>query len=515
MNLPISIDTTSEEPLYRQLYKELKEAILEGRLRPGQLLPPTRKLADMLGVSRITVVRSYRDLLSQGYLEAATGRGTFVSHKTHTLQTTSPAQERAVHPRIAECGLTSLGRSLLSGQTSSAPVINFGAATKELLPIKTWRQVLFSYLKSDESTEVAYTTDPFGHMPLRQTLAAYLRRARGLDCNAEQIALFQSAQHARRLVTQLLSEPGDIVAVENPGLVSARRHFELSGAAITPIGVDEQGISVSELRRLTVPPKLVYVTPSHQDPTGVVMSLTRRKQLLEWAEATGTIIIEDDFNNEYHFGTPAPRALQGLDKSGNVIYISDFRQVLSPLTNLGFVVLPGHLIPVFQKATAVFDRSVPTVEHYALREFIEDGHLERHISKTRVVYAKRRQSLIFSLVANLRSAVSFPNKGSGLYILIHLKTDLPAEQVISHGLDIGLQIMSTKEFYQNAGPEKMPEQEFIISFAQSAEGDVPGICKQFAERLISSGRLPISPTLWCAAPTDLGSTFEIGRGCSA
>ncbi|HTV74165.1 MAG TPA: PLP-dependent aminotransferase family protein, partial [Candidatus Acidoferrales bacterium] len=336
MDLAINLDPRSEVPLHRQLYDELRRAVLLGRIAPGTRLPSTRTLADSLAVSRATVMLSFDQLIGEGYLQARTGSGTFVSrHLPDELL-------RAVRTTALEGGnrkvpaLSSFAQSLRKAAPLEATVpatsINFrdGRPAFDQFPIAIWRKLLVSHCEASVAM-LDYTADPAGYVRLRQSIAGYVSRARAVRCTALNVIVVGGSQQALDLATRVLVDRNDRVAIEEPGYLGACKNFLAQGAEVVPIPVDADGMIVERLFETSgAPVKLVYVTPSHQYPKGAAMPLHRRLELLRWAQRTGTIILEDDYDSAYRYGARPIPALQGLDESESVIYVGTFSKVLFP-----------------------------------------------------------------------------------------------------------------------------------------------------------------------------------------
>lgn len=335
MDLAIAIDNNSSKPLHQQLYEQLRQAIIKVRLTPGERIPSTRFLAKSLSISRFTVTTSYEQLLSEGYLETVTGRGTFVCKQIpdHLINSNPIQNNQKINSSSIK--LSKYGKTLVN--TGNVPrirepklQINFRYGTPALneFPIKIWRRLLSRYCNANLNW-LDYSTEANGYQPLREAITHYLTRSRAVNCQPEQILISNGTQQALDLILRLLIEPGETIAIENPGYLSARIIFETQGANILPISVDNSGLIVQELANSTEKNiRLIYVTPSHQFPTGAILSLPRRLELLNWAQQSGALIIEDDYDSEFRYGEKPIPALQGLDNSDSVLYIGTFSLII-------------------------------------------------------------------------------------------------------------------------------------------------------------------------------------------
>ncbi len=477
MNLFIEIDSSSNLPLYKQVANAIKVSIESGRLQEGKAVPSTRQLSAHLGVSRITVVQSYEQLISQGYLKVITGTGTFVSHSQKKQLQTIPSKTTANH--ISTRPLSQYGTRLLSRENQpNQSETTFGLPPAQLLPLRQWQKLLAKYCNSTETLPLV-AHEPLGCRPLREALAQYLRRSRNLNCSADTIAVFANAQQAVSLITQLLIDSGDTVAVENPGFFGAHKAIRSIGAEALAINVDENGLIVSELRAAPKACRAAYVTPSHQDPLGATMSLPRRQELLKWAAENNSYIVEDDYDCEYSYGQPTIQAIQSLDRQESVVYISSFWKLLYPIMPIGFIVAPPHLIPAITQAKQLTELAFSLPEQLALAELINEGHLEKHINKTQKQLAKWRQELILALTLAFGKDIAIARHSAGMHIAVQFHLAL-SDEIISHTAEeVGLLLISTKSYYLADSRRG----EFLISFASQKNQNLADLVSQFAARL--------------------------------
>jgi GntR family transcriptional regulator/MocR family aminotransferase len=356
MELPIELDAGEGVPLHRQLSTALRDAIVSGRIARGTRLPSTRALADAIGVSRSTVIASFAQLHSEGYLEAATGSGTFVARELPD----APLVPRARSSGGASLRLSTYGASLLDAAPLEPPriegTIDFrdGRPAFDAFPLPAWRHAIRDALDGGRDA-LDYSADPAGYAPLRAAIAADLGATRGIACTGDDVVIVGGSQQAIDIIARVAVEPGDVVALEEPGYLGAQRTFAAVGADLRPIPVDRDGLDVAELARRAPDAHVVYVTPSHQFPLGVVLSSERRRALVAWAKDAGALIVEDDYDSAYRYeGRPIP-ALAGLDHDGRVVYVGTFSKTMFPALRIGYVVLPPSLrrVVVAAKAHAV------------------------------------------------------------------------------------------------------------------------------------------------------------------
>ncbi|MBD3885591.1 PLP-dependent aminotransferase family protein [Phormidium tenue FACHB-886] len=455
MDLALKLETTSTIPLHRQLYDELRQAILSGRLTSGQRMPSTRALAETLGISRATVLFSYEQLLSEGYLNTVPASGTFVACQLpdELLQlATAPSISPPSSPciELSTYGAT-LARVELPPAPGQKPLINFGCYGRpafEEFPIHLWRRLLSRACRLS-STILDYPADPLGYQPLREAIARYLRQSRAVRCEPDQVIIVNGSQQALDLVARLFLNQGDRVVMEDPGYFEARYIFQAQGAEVLPIPVDSTGLNVEQISTLTTPMKLVYVTPSHQFPTGVVLSLPRRLALLAWAQQTGIIILEDDYDSEFRYDERPIPALQGLTNSDSVIYIGTFSKILFPSLRMGYLVVPQQLVSVVARAKWLVDRQSPLLEQHALTDFINEGHLDSHIRRMRVLYAKRRKTLVQALTQYIGNQVTIIGENAGMNAMVQFHTHLSDEEMIDRAEQQGVELISACSCYMN------------------------------------------------------------------
>jgi GntR family transcriptional regulator/MocR family aminotransferase len=456
-------------PAYRWLYASLRAAILQGRLHPAARLPATRDLARQYRLSRGTIVNAVEQLKSEGYVQARSGSGTYVSNTLpdELLQVRSNAkpplpQENSKPRRIS----TYAKRVQLFPNFTPHPTRAFrpNLPALDLFPATLWAQVAARRLRK-VSTNFLLGCDALGYLPLRQAVADYLSTSRGVNCVAEQIAIVSGAQEALDLVARLFVNPGDRVCMENPGYIGATAVLQSLGAKIAYVPVDDDGM---KLRATTLRnARLVYVTPGHQFPLGITMSLPRRLQLLESARKSGTLILEDDYDSEFRYsGRPVP-ALQGLDRHGQVLFTGSFSKVLFPSLRLGYLVLPSDLADRFSATLSITRRHAGLIEQAILCDFITAGHFGRHLRRMRQIYAERLNVLLHCAKQNLTGLLEISGVAAGLQTVGWLQRGLKGESaaaaaakrnvevtplsiyrrgnLASKGLQLGFAAVDTKE----------------------------------------------------------------------
>ncbi len=458
--------------------------IYRGDVAPGQKLPSERELAESLGVARLTVSKAYEELAREEFVVSSQASGTFVrarkrfSIEPHSIQFARQRRE----PLLSQYGRRICSPDAIEPvDVEICPELNYSAAHPEQLPLSKWKDHLVRASRSRELTQSSYLTDVLGYEPLRRAIANYLNRARGVRCTAEQLVLFSGAQPALDLISRILLDPGDIAAVENPGFPGARRTFASYGATILPVETDEGGMVVDYLIAAKPAPKIVYLTPGHHDPLGYSLSDARRRKLLQWAQDTNAFIVEDDFDGEYRYGTRRAVSLQSVDQWQSVIYISTFWKVMFPVLRLGFLVVPPQLLGVVRRAKSLVDRDFHFIEHEAFANFINEGDLERHISKTKRVYARRRETLIAQFNKAMPAGAGIDAAGAGTHLILRLNLPVEDDSVLSLAKAAGLPLVSSAPYYAGA-PRKG---EFLLPFAHIDEESMRASMAVFARSLSS------------------------------
>ena len=493
MDVAIVLNSSSSIPLHQQIYEGLRQAILKGRLPPGSRISSTRSLSKSLGISRSTVTQSYERLNSEGYLETIIGSGTFVCKQLPEELLYSTPIEFSSKVTRSPIKLSGYGRILI--YADNVPKIDdslltikfrFGRPAFDQFPIELWRRLLSRYCSADLDW-LDYSTDPLGYKPLREQITHYLSRSRAVNCEPDQILITNGTQQALDLILRLLIEPEEIIAIEDPGYLSARLIFQTHGAKILPIGVDESGLIVEQIQKSTLPNiRLVYVTPSHQFPTGAVLSLPRRLQLLAWAQQNGTLIIEDDYDSEYRYnGRPIP-ALQGLDRGSCVLYVGTFSKVLFPSLRIGYLVLPKSLVSIFTRAKWLSGRHLPILEQQVLAEFIKAGHLERHIRKMRSLYDQRRQTLVQALKDDFGKKATILGEQAGIHLMVCLQTNLTDEEIIHRAAEVNVEMTPASPNYLNIDSKcNNSRGEFIFGYGELTKQQLQEGIRRLAKILIN------------------------------
>lgn len=410
----------ADEPDHRQLYRILQSGIRRGQLAAGLKLPPSRVLAQALSIARNTVVHVYEQLSLEGYVQAGVGRGTFVADADTPRLFDRPPPERR-HPRRGSARLSGRGDQLVGGAAAArqqwgafAP----GVPDVRLFPAAVWARLTARAWRHAAPAQLTYACGG-GHLPLREAIASYLQSARGVACSAQQVVITSGTHQSLNLVAHLLADPGDRVWLEDPGYWGARSVLRSQGLQLEPVAVDAEGLAPSAAQ-LAAPPRLMCVSPSHQYPLGSVMSHGRRRQLLDYAAAHDTWVVEDDYDSEFRYGARPLPALQGLDERGRVLYLGTFSKTLFPSLRLAYLVLPSDLVDAFTAALSELYREGQTINQTVLADFIAEGHYATHIRRMRSVYRARHDALIAALQQHFGDRVPVIGGDAGLHLVLGL-----------------------------------------------------------------------------------------------
>ncbi len=410
-------------PLYRQLYEQLRNIILNGQLPPGTKLPSTRGLSDELSIARNTVLNAYDQLLAEGYLKGRVGSGTYVASELpdELLQVRANANLSGISNRASRT-LSRQG-DLVARSSVSEPhdfavpkAFRPGLMAMSVFPFKLWAR-LWGRQWRRRSLDLLGYGDPTGYRPLRLITAEYLKVARGIRCDADQIIVVAGSQQALTIATRVLLNEGDEVWMEDPGYPGAHAAFRGAGARVLPIPVDIQGLDIDHGVLHGDDAKLVYATPSHQYPLGVTMTLSRRLELLDWSRRSNAWILEDDYDSEFRYTGMPLAALKGLDTEGRVIYIGSFSKMLFPSLRLGYMVVPPDLVDTFAATRALIDRGSSSLDQAVLAEFISEGHFARYVRRARMLYAERQKTLVDAATDKLEGLLEVPPSDSGMHLV--------------------------------------------------------------------------------------------------
>jgi len=446
-------------PLYQALYIHLRAAILSGELKGGMKLPSTRALADELSISRNTVLNAYRQLLAEGYLDSIEGSGTFVAQVLPELLLTAPHPNV---PQITQASRSESHRPLFSERAKAQIAVSqpptaskprpflAEAPALDVFPYQLWSRLVVRQARRIPVNTFMYQ-DSAGYRPLREAIAAHVAISRQVHCTPGQVMIVPGSQGALDLAARMLINVGDPAWIEDPGYSGARGAFVGAGAHIIPVPVDDEGLMVSVGISRAPQARLVYLTPSHQFPLGVTMSLSRRLELLDWAKRANAYILEDDYDNEFRFATRPLATLQGLDDADRVIYIGTFCKVLFPSIRIGYMILPQLLVDPFLKVRRLIDIHSPILEQAVLADFMFEGHFTRHLRRMRALYAERRSAL---LVAASELPLKIDSPEAGIHCVGWLPDGIDDLMLASKAADYDLNLTPISSFSLEPLPHK-------------------------------------------------------------
>lgn len=457
--LLIELNKENNIPLYEQIYEQIREGITEGKLPVGEKLPSKRKLGEFLDVSQTTIELAYGQLVAEGFITSKPRRGYFVQEigELAYIQPVKPI------PSQTEEQLTE-------------PAIDFspGKIDTAYFPYTQWRKYAKDVI--DESVQhLLLLGHPHGDTELRQEIAKYLYHSRGVDCTADQIIVGSGTEQLMPLLIRLLG-PEATYAIEDPGYPLTHHVFYHNNREAIPIAVDDEGMDVQALQQSVA--TVAYVTPSHQFPTGTVLSAARRTALLNWASSQENhFIIEDDYDSEFRYtGRPIP-SLQGMDKAGNVIYISTFSKSLMPSLRIAYMVLPQVLLESYEKAFIHYSSTVPRLDQHTIARFMADGHFSRHLNRMRKVY-KRKLQLLTESLQQYAPHVSYSGDEAGMHIIINVHTSMNEDTLTKAALAKGIRVYGLNT-YRTASKSEYPS--FLIGFGGFADKEIAPAVQQLME----------------------------------
>lgn len=443
----IYLDRSQKTPLYEQLYICIKNQILFGALPAHTCLPATRRLAADLHVSRNTVDTAYQQLVLEGYISSRIGSGYTVNEVYESAPLTSPS---AGHPALP--------------QNPQTPVIRydfwFPLIRADIFPTKEWKKVLTDAMRRLDSRACIVYPERIGTHELREQLAEHLYRSRGVRCQPDQIVIGAGMQFNIELLLKLFDASTCQVAMEDPGYYGIKDIFTANQFSMLPIPVEKDGLDTDALRQTSA--KLLYITPSHQFPTGAVLSIRKRLEILEWAHSSHAFIIEDDYDSELRYLSMPIPSLQSLDKYDCVIYQGTFSKSLSASLRVSYMVLPRRLCQPYQERCGVYLSPVSLINQYALAEFIRQGYYDRHLSRLRNLFCKKHDAFLAAAKQIFGATMQFGAKDAGVHFLVELDTSLTQDQLVQRALDKQVRVYPTEPYY--ADRSAAPPHQLLLGY---------------------------------------------------
>jgi len=446
-------------PLPLRIRDSIRRSVLRGQLRPGTRLPSSRSLADELGVSRNTVVDAYDQLLAEGYLESRRGSGTFVAMNLSIRTADRPVGTSS----SAQLAMSDRGKASTDIVTShSADTLRpFSPGIPALDPaaLRSWFQTTARIGRRITAELLSYG-EAAGYRPLREAIAGHLGPTRNVTCNADQVVITSGTQQALSIAAHLLLDPGEPAWIEDPGYPGAAAAFANAGARLVHVPVDSDGLNVAFGLRRALNARLAYVSPSHQYPLGVTMTLARRLDLLRWADKTDAWILEDDYDSEFRYDGRTLPALQGLDDRGHVVYLGTFSKTVFPSLRIGYAIVPPRLAAAFAKGVAITGHGPPLMEQAALHQFIESGAYARHLKQVRALYDERHNAFCEAVRKRLAGVLSLSGEAMGLHIAGMLLSEKDDRRLSDRAAAANLSMPALSKYY--GGPQ--PARGFVMGY---------------------------------------------------
>lgn len=463
----IYLDKSINKPLYEQLYEAIKQAIIEGELSKNKTLSSVRVMVKDLQVSRNTVERAYQQLLAEGYIRSVPGAGYYVQDIANDyLNKFSIEHKKTLEEEVKK-------------KVTLKYDFEYASIDSELFPWDKWRKyVQNAILEEANHKEIAYETNK-GNLLLRKNLCQYLKAYRGVNCTPEQIIICAGTQFGMEILTHILPHTKYNLAFEEPGFDGMRDLFLNRGYRMTPIPVLGDGIDLVALNNAEC--NLLYITPSHQFPTGVVTSISKRNKLLRWAYSNDAYIIENDYESEFRYGTKPVPSLQSLDQYDKVIYVGTLSKVLSPSIRCAYIVLPEQLLDAYDMGYGHFYSALPTYNQVALARFIEDGLLEKHVRKVVLLNERKYKVLKKAVKELLEKKVKICKQPAGVHTLVNIYGDKSQEEVIEEMRKASVGIYGTKQYWYDKAAA--PENLFLLGFNSMSESQIIAGCKRMQEVL--------------------------------
>lgn len=454
-DMTIRLRTDSDKCLYQQIYEHIRQEIREGKLLAGERLPSTRSLAEYLQVARSTVDYAYDQLLSEGYIEAKPYKGYFVCRLEGIF---TMEQREMTEPEVSRPD---------SEEDGAQAQIDFSPYGIDMtgFPFGVWKRITKNIL-NDSNSELFAQGEPQGDYDLRMTISRYLHSSRGVNCRPEQIIVGAGNDYLLLLLEKILGRHVGI-AMENPTYKRAYRIFQSFAYRIYTVDMDDKGMRADKL--LELPVRAAYVMPSHQYPTGAVMTIGRRAELLRWAEKEpDRYLIEDDYDSEFRYrGKPIP-SLQSSDKRGKVIYIGTFSKAIAPAIRVSYMVLPESLLEVYRRDCSFYSCTVSRIDQRILNEFIRDGYFERHLNKMRMHY-RAKHDLLLAELEPFKKAFTISGEDAGLHLLLTAKGDVTEAQLLSAATEAGVKVYGMSE---NMVETDAPKATILLGFGSVSETDM-------------------------------------------
>lgn len=460
----IILDSDSSVPLYLQIYKQLKEEIISARYLEGSKLPSTRSLSTTLNVSRNTVESAYLQLCSEGYIESKVGSG-FIVLKVDTLII---SKLKCDNPN----NFKSFTKALSQAQTNSTNTykynFTYGNISAPDFPMRIWRKISNQCLASLTAVEMTSYSESKGELSLRIEISKYLSKSRGFSCSPEQVIISTGVEYCLSLLCQLFRKDFNQIAMEDPGHYGARNVLINNGYSVSPINLQADGIDIEQLENSSA--KIVYVTPSHQFPTGSVMPIQKRLELLDWAMRKNGIIIEDDYDSELRYNSRPIPSIQSIATKENVVYIGTFSKALSPSLRMNYMVLPEGWVERYDSVFKTYQTPVPLIQQKIIQQFMYLGHFDTHLRKICLANKRKHDILIHTINEVMGDKVIIHGKNAGLHILLEFRNGLCEDEIIIRAENKGVIVNAVSTFWMRL--EKYSNNMIMLGFGEISEKDI-------------------------------------------
>jgi len=498
--MALGLDKNTADTLQNQLFKQISDIILSGRARPGTRLPSSRAMAEDLNVSRNTVTNVFDRLMSEGYTQGRIGSATYVSHDLpqkllgrhrglRSITGGVPADNKAIQEHLSSQAMRVLQTALINNEGEGMQTLRPGHADIERFPFTEWNRLLQKFWRHPPKQHLLFP-DVGGYPPLRHEIAKYLTAERGLNCRPEQIIVTSGSQQALDMTARLLVNAKQKVWLENPCYGGLKAAFQAVDAELVSVDVDEQGLVVSNGLEWAEDAVMAAVTPSHQYPSGVVMSLSRRLEILDWAKTNNAWILEDDYDSEFRYSGRPLSSLQGLDDHGRVIYTGTFSKIMFPAMRLGYLVVPENLRSSFLKFSSILYGHAPLAFQPTLAVFMENGHFAAHVRRMRVIYKQRQQWMIDAVERHLEHFLKVETDPAGMHLLANLvyEKGLP-QSVLDKDLSAaaamdGLSVMALSNMYDAqktlANGHGSVKQGLVLGYGGLSEDEIDKALKKLS-----------------------------------
>jgi GntR family transcriptional regulator / MocR family aminotransferase len=469
----IEIDRNSQAPLHKQVYDGFRAAILRGDLPPGQRVPSSRDLAGEIRISRFPILQAYAQLLAEGYFESRMGAGTFVARSL-------PEQLTSVKRHVSRPLQTPSGPRSVSNASSLYPRFDVGAFTRgwgafgvhqpafDQFPFPIWSNLVTRHSRNPHASALHHLS-PLGSERFRTEICAYLRTARAVQCDPGQIMIVSGSQQALDITVRVLLDPGSAAFVEEPGYGLQRTILNAAGCRLFPVPVDREGMDIGFAMDRKQQARAAFVTPSHQYPLGATMSATRRLHLLNWAQSSGSWIIEDDYDSEFRYESSPIASLQGMDANSRVIYIGTFSKVLFPSLRVGYIVMPHDLVERFSAVRFAMDIFPPYLYQEVLADFMSEGHFARHIRKMRNLYGERRKVLVETIRSRFGDMFEVHGAEAGMHVTVTLPAGFRDTEIAAKAARSRMWLLPLSPCYLK-GPVR---HGFVLGFGSTPSDQIP------------------------------------------